>query len=721
MLKVEMVSSLPLLSPRSGGCPHRTINYGTDEGAVPDQAPSTAVPGGAAEVVLSATLAFVGLPVTLVTFALDRLAHLLYGGVPFLTLAVRIRVAIKTSPTLSGWSIPRALCDALSLREFLDFVLVFGGDRRSLFRGRQAEQGPYYYSASGFWATGHADVTALLLAPQGRSVLIGTSPVAAPRVFSPLAPIMVSHGSAGHTKIRKVLDAALFKSAAVLQRIADAPAVLAPVLADWRAAHPGPLETYFEAPEVVALATECLFTLLLGRRIPADAIKTAVAYNEKKLFVLLPRFMHRMAFGKLSARTEALRVLFVEQIGLRSYPPLVEVTEEVGLDLAEAALASADILLFAGVIGTSHLIGVVLDMMRTLPAMYADDATAFIYECARINPPVTSLTTVVTEPTTITWGGKELVLPVGTPLSAVLATANTDPRVWGNDARAFHTARDYSKLLSWNGPLEGRQGSRFCPGKDLSFAIASAVAAGLSDRVVSGDTKKCWIQIVTGKTKNAGTRSPALLRLHGKKGVSDDLPLPSTTYEAGADVVHTIEAPPDIGDIVALSLWRGGDRALDRSPEWFVDRITVGRVADGAAPSFHLVFPFYGWVQTVPTTILPGLANIARELHPAEEGVRDTYLEEQRAAYKYTSRHDALNDWKDKLPTSCKLKDRNGETGYQFDASELLPIPERSLVEEQANVRRSVIDAGGNNIVQIIINLFRRKPKTLDKYVKQLR
>ena len=87
------------------------------------------------------------------------------------------------------------------------------------------------------------------------------------------------------------------------------------------------------------------------------------------------------------------------------------------------------------------------------------------------------------------------------------------------------------------------------------------------------------------------------------------------------------------------------------------------------------------------------------------------------------SRHDALGDWKDVLPTSCKLKDRaNKVVNSEFASSKLVPTDEVSLKEESDDFNRAVIDAVGNNVVQAVMNnFFREEARTIDQYIKSLR
>ena len=649
--QITMASSAPLDHDDAPKYGSMTLPSSCPRSAFVDgHAPSSAIPSSPISVFLSAVVALVLLPLAILTFLLDRIIHAATGGyLPFLYVANRIRVAIALSPKLSKMSLFRALCDSVVPREFLDFAVIFGGDRKRLFKARMEEQGAVYYQASGFWTTSHFAVSDVLSRPQGRAVLIGTSPISSPEVFHPSAPIMLSNGTGEHRRVRSMIDGALLKSKAVGERVTNASEVLRPILDDWHDAHGADHEEteFFENPITVELATECLFMIILGKRISKEAIDLAISYNKQKLYVLLPRFLHAILLQSLTRKTEKIRKDFANAIDLANHPPFVSAAAEVDIDMDDAALIAADILLFAGVIGTSHLTGSVLDRIRDHPAMYAKDPRSFVYECARTDPPVTSLTTVLTEDTPTVWMGKDVTLPSGTPLSAVISTANTDPAVWGPNAAAFDISRDYSKLLSWNGSLGKADSgsSRFCPGKDISFAVVTTVAASIAGDVVDlRSPRYCLINIMTGATRDAGTKKAAFMRLHGSEGqTSGDMELPSADYQVGQTAVHRVPLPEDIEEITAISLWQAKDSKfdLDFSPNWYVDQIiteTVVRKKMEKYDSSYTVFPYYSWVRTEPKTVLAGQAKIFQNLTPAERVMHQQYLKEKEEEYNYTSR-----------------------------------------------------------------------------------
>jgi len=111
-------------------------------------------------------------------------------------------------------------------------------------------------------------------------------------------------------------------------------------------------------------------------------------------------------------------------------------------------------------------------------ACYKADPVAYIKESCRVNPPVTSATSVLKEDTTIEMLGKEVTLPEGMLRQYTLSMANRDPDVF-EDPELFNPQRgDLNKAFTWNGAFGMTNEAdypRICPGRNLSVSIAKAV------------------------------------------------------------------------------------------------------------------------------------------------------------------------------------------------------------------------------------------------------
>lgn len=145
----------------------------------------------------------------------------------------------------------------------------------------------------------------------------------------------------------------------------------------------------------------------------------------------------------------------------------------------------ADGVAFAGMLGTSHLAINALHRIRSDPDAYLplfnNDPVGFLHEEARVNPPVTSVTSILSEDSNITLAKVGSVFfPKDTPFQVAISTANTDLHIFGGKfhsykhATSFIPSRNHDDILSWNGKLKDVkkfQAPRGCPGYKLSMLL----------------------------------------------------------------------------------------------------------------------------------------------------------------------------------------------------------------------------------------------------------
>ena len=133
-----------------------------------------------------------------------------------------------------------------------------------------------------------------------------------------------------------------------------------------------------------------------------------------------------------------------------------------------------------------------------MPSLYAENAEAFIKEVCRLDPPVTSATSVLKEPLSFTYPtgvfgvGKpfERTFKEGTLCQYTISIANRDPKVF-KDPTLFNPKRaNLEKSLSWNGAwtagthwsasakADESKFPRICPGRYLSVSIVKAIVDG---------------------------------------------------------------------------------------------------------------------------------------------------------------------------------------------------------------------------------------------------
>jgi cytochrome P450 len=101
-----------------------------------------------------------------------------------------------------------------------------------------------------------------------------------------------------------------------------------------------------------------------------------------------------------------------------------------------------DGLMFSGLLGTGQLTTQTVERIRSDPGdyvpMWDKGKEAFLLESARIDPPVTSVTAVLGEDRVMDVasglsgpGSVKLTLEKGSTMQLIIASANTDPKVFG--------------------------------------------------------------------------------------------------------------------------------------------------------------------------------------------------------------------------------------------------------------------------------------------------
>jgi Lipoxygenase len=168
---------------------------------------------------------------------------------------------------------------------------------------------------------------------------------------------------------------------------------------------------------------------------------------------------------------------------------VLEASAREGYD-GEAMLTQVvDGFLFAGLFGTTHLATSALDRLHSDPQamvpLYERNATAFLIETARLDPPVTSVTGVTDAPRTVRVaaagivGGLDVHFDEGTTVQLIISRANRDPAAFGADAHQFNPQRaTLDRTLSWNGvhvDVVGARAPRGCPGYTLAIDVVRLV------------------------------------------------------------------------------------------------------------------------------------------------------------------------------------------------------------------------------------------------------
>lgn len=146
--------------------------------------------------------------------------------------------------------------------------------------------------------------------------------------------------------------------------------------------------------------------------------------------------------------------------------------------------------MFAGLGGTYHLTSHAIRRIRSDPETYVPmfrrRPKAFLVEQARLDPPVTSYSSLSRSGATVkVWPLGMFGAMKGTPQQMCIATANRDVDIFGGPDRdrayadSFDPSREnLNQVLSWNGveiDVTNGVAPRGCPGHDLSQHIAEGV------------------------------------------------------------------------------------------------------------------------------------------------------------------------------------------------------------------------------------------------------
>ena len=206
-------------------------------------------------------------------------------------------------------------------------------------------------------------------------------------------------------------------------------------------------------------------------------------YEKNRLTILFPQWLHNLTCRIFSRKIKNVRKNIVNIVKKSQFGIKVKNILQTNLDLDEDEFLYGfiDILLFAGVIGTKHL---VKESLLNLKKYSANETNIqeFIRETARLNPPVTSVNSV----NAIGFGelvmNSNITIPRNMILGWCISEANTDNIQFKNPL-TFNLERDTSNILSWNG-----SGFRKCIGEHLSIEITGHILKKTLKRSNLNDT-----------------------------------------------------------------------------------------------------------------------------------------------------------------------------------------------------------------------------------------
>lgn len=234
--------------------------------------------------------------------------------------------------------------------------------------------------------------------------------------------------------------------------------------------------------------------------------------NYAKLFIL-PRMVHRFIFNLGIKKVKKLREQSVGLIEDYNKKDLfTELNQKLGKYKRETVVQLCDevmfVIGFAGIGGTCAAVESVGAFLQVkLPdespgkkyikwgayetsdkmvAKFKLNPERYIRETLRLDPPVTSATTTLSEDTDLTLAGKKFTMPKGLLNQYALSIANRETRLF-EDPSVFNPDRPNLEMaLTWNGAFGAEDEAsypRICPGRHLSLQLATVIvnhALGLS-------------------------------------------------------------------------------------------------------------------------------------------------------------------------------------------------------------------------------------------------
>lgn len=259
-------------------------------------------------------------------------------------------------------------------------------------------------------------------------------------------------------------------------------------------------------------------------------------------FCVLGESVNNLIMGYATNKVEQIRNNSAELIrrskGGKEY---FEIATQEGMspeEIESNLIQITDGFMFAGMFGTTHLVTKTMALIRTDPikyvAQFKANPKAFLLESSRVDPPVTSVTSLFSSEEKLEFGRSyesTVTSSVGMTKQLLIVNANTDPLVFGGPdfsvtrANEFDPTRPQAELdqiLTFNGlfpEVDARRAPRGCLGVHLVMNLAAQyigailpdpLKANFSDAPATVIPKVTTSQVQAQASKN----SQYLLQFH---------------------------------------------------------------------------------------------------------------------------------------------------------------------------------------------------------------
>jgi len=367
-------------------------------------------------------------------------------------------------------------------------------------------EGAHYWHGEGYWGVTYKECEEITKSQQKRGTAFACIQACVPDLFASNILLFLPTGGPDSewAAIRRVLHSAMLDRGAYhyterLQKLRKE------LVNEW----PELKHSDFSDTNLLRLmVVKSVFYMIFGIWLSTEDAEILKGWRDYAVYFVLPRLVHRFLFNFGIRRVKALRtdtVKIVEKLGLQqmfvdmnnNLPAKYRRTPEVKL-CDEIMFAVG----FAGIGGTSaccetvgaflqckipaeasaHLISFAkYDTPEKMIAAYKASPIKYIKEACRIDPPVTSCTSVSTADTDVTFVGRPYTMKAGTLHNYVISMANRDTSVFSEPDVFDPTRKELDLALTWNGafgtPNEETVYPRICPGRYLALDVATAIVS----------------------------------------------------------------------------------------------------------------------------------------------------------------------------------------------------------------------------------------------------
>jgi hypothetical protein len=298
--------------------------------------------------------------------------------------------------------------------------------------------------------------------------VIGTLPVNIPDAFG--AKTLIFLNNKEHTLYRNIYTVLLSK-----YNVSDFPQIWFENL----------YNSNGESDDITELVIRLIFYRCMNiKNLSDNDIKSISEYEKIRLGTILPKWVHKITCNKLLKKVKKTRNNIINIVKQSDFVNIIkEEIKDSNINEDELIIGFIDILLFAGVIGTKHLLYDCIINMKNQKLTYINNNLRnYITECARLNPPVTSVNTINETDYNENIMNSSYVIPKNLALGWCISESETDSDVYKNPTK-FDINRNYENTLVWNGT-----GIRKCIGREISIQLTSIVLKETISRTLHNDT-----------------------------------------------------------------------------------------------------------------------------------------------------------------------------------------------------------------------------------------